>query len=123
MRKSVNNISRSDAAFVAIAARNLNFVTTMSEAEVQLKRIQDKLQQLVKQQAVLQKENAQLKAELGQSKDQASSHQKNVDNLKQQVDILRYNAGEMNEAEKKDFEKRINTYLKEIDRCIALLSE
>jgi regulator of replication initiation timing len=95
----------------------------MSEAEVQLKRIQDKLQLLVKQQAVLQKENAQLKEELGQSKDQVSSHQKNIDNLKQQVDILRYSAGEMSETDKKEFEKRINTYLKEIDRCIALLSE
>jgi regulator of replication initiation timing len=95
----------------------------MSEAEVQLKRIQDKLQLLVKQQAVLQKENAQLREALGQSKEQASSHQKNIDTLKQQVDILRYSAGEMSEADKKEFEKRINTYLKEIDRCIALLSE
>jgi chromosome segregation ATPase len=95
----------------------------MSEAEVQLKRIQDKLQLLVKQQAVLQKENAQLKQELGQSKEQASFHQKNIDSLKQQVDILRYSAGEMSEADKKEFEKRINTYVKEIDRCIALLSE
>jgi hypothetical protein len=27
----------------------------------------------------------------------------------------------MNETEKKEFEKRINSYLKEIDRCIAML--
>jgi hypothetical protein len=29
----------------------------------------------------------------------------------------------MDEQEKKQFEKRINAYLREIDRCIALLSE
>jgi len=29
----------------------------------------------------------------------------------------------MSEADKKEFEKKINAYLKEIDRCIALLSE
>ena len=29
----------------------------------------------------------------------------------------------MSEADKKEFEKRINSYLKEIDRCIAMLSQ
>ena len=29
----------------------------------------------------------------------------------------------MSEADKKDFEKRINGYVKEINRCIAILSE
>jgi hypothetical protein len=29
----------------------------------------------------------------------------------------------MSEADKKEFEKRINGYIKEIDRCIALLGE
>ena len=29
----------------------------------------------------------------------------------------------MDEDEKKQFEKRINTYLKEIDRCITMLSQ
>lgn len=94
----------------------------MNETEIQLKRIQDKLQGLLKQHAVLQKENVQLKAELNDSKSEVSSHKKNVDELKQQVDILKFSAGEMNETDKKAFEKRINSYLKEIDKCIALLS-
>jgi hypothetical protein len=29
----------------------------------------------------------------------------------------------LNETEKKEVEKRINRYIREIDRCIALLSE
>ncbi len=95
----------------------------MPESEVQLKRIQEKLQRLVKQYAVLQKENARLTHELDNSREQSTSHQKNVDTLKQQVNVLRLNAGDMSDADKKEFEKRINTYLKEIDRCIALLGE
>jgi hypothetical protein len=39
------------------------------------------------------------------------------------VEILKYNNGEMDEAEKKQFEKRLNSYLKEIERCITMLSQ
>jgi len=95
----------------------------MSFAEEQLKRIQDKLQVLLKQYAVLQKENGQLKEQLSRSSLQSEQNQKNVDELKQQVNVLRLTAGEMNDADKKELEKKLNTYLKEIDRCIALLGE
>ena len=96
---------------------------TMSQTEQHLKRIQDKLLQLLKQYAVLQKENSLLKEELEKNKQQSLQHQQNVIYLKQQVDVLKLNAGEMNEADKKDIEKRINSYIREIDRCIALLGE
>ncbi len=95
----------------------------MSQTEQHLKRIQDKLQQLLKQYTVLQKENSLLKEELEKNKNQSLQHQQSVIHLKQQVDVLKLNAGEMNETDKKDIEKRINSYLKEIDRCIALLGE
>lgn len=95
----------------------------MNLTEQHLKRIQDKLQQLLKQYTVLQKENNHLKEQLDKTKQQAAQHQKNVDELKLQVNVLKLNAGEMNETDKKEFEKRVNSYLKEIDRCIALLSE
>jgi regulatory protein YycI of two-component signal transduction system YycFG len=93
----------------------------MSITEQHLKRIQDKLQQFLKLHAALQKENVQLKEELIKSKEGAKLQQQHIDTLKQKVDILKLNAGEMSEADKKEFEKKINTYLKEIDRCIALL--
>jgi cell division septum initiation protein DivIVA len=95
----------------------------MSQTEQHLKLIQDKLQQLLKQYTALQKENSLLKEELEKNKDQSLQHQQSVIHLKQKVDVLKLNAGEMNEADKKDIEKRINSYLKEIDRCIALLGE
>jgi alanyl-tRNA synthetase len=93
----------------------------MNITEQHLKRIQDKLQQLLKQHNAIQKENNKLKEELQTAKQQTLQQQKNMDDLKQQVSILKLSAGEMSEADKKEFEKRINSYLKEIDRCIALI--
>lgn len=95
----------------------------MSLSEDQIKRIQEKLQQLVKQHNALQKENQSLKEEVNSSKKLAEQQHANIDRLKQQVEILKLSNGEMNEAEKKQFEKRVNSYIKEIDRCIAMLSE
>lgn len=95
----------------------------MSTTEQHLKRIQEKLQLLLKQHTALRKENSRLIEELKNANQKTSVQQKNVEELKQQVSVLKLNTGEMSEADKKEFEKRINNYLKEIDRCIALLSE
>jgi flagellar motor protein MotB len=95
----------------------------MSDLEKQLKRIQDKLQQLLKQQAGLQKENQRLKEELEKCTKANLVHQQITDDLKQQVEVLRITSGNWDENDKKEFEKRISSYIKEIDRCIALLSE
>jgi hypothetical protein len=95
----------------------------MSTTEEQLKRIQDKLQQLLKQHASVRKENEKLKEELGITREKLSLQQLYLDELRQQVSILKLNAGGMNDRDKKEIEKKINSYLKEIDRCIALLGE
>jgi hypothetical protein len=70
----------------------------------------------------VQKENQSLKDELSLLKNQTEEYHSASEKLKQQVEILKYTNGEMDEGEKKQFEKRINGYLKEIDRCIAMLS-
>jgi regulator of replication initiation timing len=95
----------------------------MSTTEQHLKRIQDKLQQLLKQHAAVQKENSKLKEELDAAQAKIAIQQKSADELKQQVSILKVSAGDMSEADKKEFEKRINGYLKEIDRCITMLGQ
>lgn len=95
----------------------------MNTTEQHLKRIQDKLQQLLKQYATMQKENSRLKEDLDSAQQKILTQQQHAEELKQQVSILKLGAGEMNEADKKEFEKRINAYLKEIDRCIAMLGE
>lgn len=95
----------------------------MTDLEQQVKRIQDKLQQMLKQSAAVQKEKEKLEKDLEKIKDQNTQYMHTIDKLKEQVGVLKAGNGEMNELDKKEFEKRINNYIKEIDRCIALLSE
>jgi predicted nucleic acid-binding Zn-ribbon protein len=95
----------------------------MNNTEQHLKRIQDKLQPLLKEHSAVIKENNKLKEELAEAEQKIATQQKNADELKQQVSILKVSAGDMSEADKKEFEKRINGYLKEIDRCIAMLGQ
>ncbi|MBS1946778.1 MAG: hypothetical protein JST47_03335 [Bacteroidetes bacterium] len=95
----------------------------MQQTEEQIKRLQNKLQQLVQQHQSLQKENSKLKQELQQQKSQSSSQSVEIELLQQQVEILKSSKGEINTEEKKGLERRINQYVKEIDRCIALFNE
>ncbi len=94
----------------------------MTESEQYLKRIQDKVQHLLKQHMAVVKENHSLKEELESITKEATQFKENSTALKQQVEILKYSNGEMEEEDKKLFEKRIQSYIKEIDRCITMLS-
>ncbi len=94
----------------------------MSELEKKIIRIQEKLQQLMKQHLFLQKENLQLKKELTAVNSKGLINQQSMETLKQQVEVLKITSGNWDEVDKLKFEKRINTYLKEIDRCITYLS-
>jgi chromosome segregation ATPase len=85
--------------------------------------INDKLQQLLKQYSRLQKDNERLKAELQEIKLKELQFQEKIDSLNQQIGILKVSQGDMSEKDKKEFEKKINAYLKEIDRCISYLSQ
>lgn len=95
----------------------------MSQQEEQLKRIYEKLQGLVKQHQFLLQENDQLKKALGQSHEKNGLYKTRVEMLEERVAILKTATGQLDDADKKDLEKRLNHYLKEIDRCITMLSE
>lgn len=95
----------------------------MSELENHIKRVNNKLQQVLKQFQLLQKDNERLRNELKEKKEKQELQLQQIDALQQQVSILRSAAGKMEEGDKKEFEKRIGQYIKEIDKCIGLLSE
>lgn len=95
----------------------------MSPTEVQLKRIHDKANQLVKQYHQLQIENEQLKREVRSSFEKQELYRIKVENLEEKVAVLKTATRQLNDADKKEVEKRLNHYLKEIDRCITMLSE
>ena len=43
--------------------------------------------------------------------------------MEEQVNLLKASSGQMDEPSKKAFEKQLNHYIREIDRCIAMLSQ
>ncbi len=95
----------------------------MAALESDIKRVNEKLQQLLKQYLLLQKENRKLQDELRALVDTKEQNQQKIELLQVQVGLLKSASAQMSEADKKDFEKRINQYLRDIDKCIAILSE
>ena len=95
----------------------------MSELESNITRINDKLQRLLRRYHQLLKDNdrqSKLIKELEETKDKNTE---TITALQQQAEILKVSTGQMSVADKKSFEKHINQYIKEIDKCIGLLSE
>jgi SMC interacting uncharacterized protein involved in chromosome segregation len=95
----------------------------MSDLEQHIKRINDKLQLLLKNYSLLQKDNkkqSDLITELKQSKEKDDQQ---ITTLQEKISILKAATGKMNETDKKEFEININQYIREIDKCIGLLSE
>lgn len=94
----------------------------MLDLDLHIKNIQDKLQQLLRHQQVLVKENQRLTKELEKSKQLLLEKEATVAALRQQMDALKLSATAQSPEEKALLEKRINGYLKEIDKCLALLN-
>ena len=95
----------------------------MEIMENQLNSINNKLQQLLKQYLLLQKENEKLKVALEVVQSAKEQDLEQIHQLQLQVSILKSSLGEMPASDKKAFEKQITQYIKEIDKCIGLLSE
>lgn len=89
----------------------------------QFNTINDKLQQFLKQYNRLQKENERLKEEIQQCRMKEAELGNRLEEMGQQISILKLGGGEMADKDKKEFEKKINHYIKEIDRCISYLSQ
>ncbi len=88
-----------------------------------IERIRLKLQSLLKEHHALQKENEKLKTELSRKAGIELEMKGKMQQLEEQVNILKASTGQMDEASKKAFEKQLNHYIREIDRCITMLSQ
>ena len=94
----------------------------MSTIEEHITLLHAKLQLLLKKYAALQKENLQLNKEIEDfRKNQAAALQR-INTLELQTDILKTSAGQLTDQEKLDFERRINQYIKDLDKCITILN-
>lgn len=94
----------------------------MVDLDLQIKSIQDKLQQLLKQQSVLQKENQKLKKHLEKALSVTEEKEQTLQAIQQQMDVLKLGSGSLNDEEKNTLSKRIDVYLKEIDKCLSLIN-
>jgi hypothetical protein len=95
----------------------------MAELDDNIKRVTTKLRQLLKNHELLQKELAQKSVQLHELNQTKLQQAKHIEELEQQILILKSATGEMNEKDKEAFEKRINQYISEINKCIGWLSE
>lgn len=84
--------------------------------------MQTKIQLLLKQYRHVQKENLQLRKELEKQKTETHSKEEKLIALQQQVDVLKIGAHDWKDSNKKELEKRIESYLKEVEKCLALLN-
>lgn len=94
----------------------------MEDLQLHIKQLHTKLQQLLKQYAALAHENAQQKKMMEALTAKTESQKEEMEVLKQQHLILKASADQMEPQEKKELEQKISGYIRNIDKCISLLS-
>lgn len=99
------------------------WVHNMPELQSNIKTVNEKLQRLLRNHAQLQKDNERQSKLIKELLEEKTRNSEQIALLQQQLDILKTSAGQMNGADKKAFEKNISQYIKEIDKCIGLLSD
>ncbi|MCW3463097.1 hypothetical protein [Chitinophaga nivalis] len=100
--------------------------------EQYIQRVEEKLQMLVKKFQQVQSENVLLKEEIKIQQHTLQQRQVDIQNLEERLQLMKIAAtatsqgaptiAEEDEAFKKEIRGKINDYIKEIDRCIALLN-
>lgn len=93
----------------------------MDGMKEQIQRIEAKALQLVNKYNLAQKEMQRLQKENNRLNEQLQSYNEQSDKLNQKVDAMKINAGSLKSNSKGELEKRIDTYLKDIEKCLALL--
>jgi len=95
----------------------------MSNLEIHIKTVNEKLQKLLKKNTSLKKENDMLNAALAALKEKEKDYKATVETLRQRVNILQATTGDIDKKDRKDLEKTIERYINEIDKCITILNE
>jgi hypothetical protein len=95
----------------------------MTQPELQLKRVHEKIGLLLKQHLALQKENERLRDDLKKMLQRCEDLSREAEKCRQQAEVSKLSGRGMDDSDKKMLEKRLNQYVREIDKCIALLQE
>ena len=94
----------------------------MADVKNHITLLNAKLQLLLKQYAGLTSENANQKIKIKKLEETAGQQKLESEKLQQEQLILKASLDVMDEAEKKKLEQKINGYVRNIDKCISLLS-
>lgn len=78
---------------------------------------------MLQQYQVLQKDNDRLTKEVRELRARDAVQAKKIGELENKIAALKTATGQLDEADKKDLDKRLHQYIREIDRCIAMLSQ
>lgn len=95
----------------------------MSDVELHIKRVQDRLLELIRNYHSVRKENMRLQREISVLKANETNLLQQKAEMSEIIQILKASSGKMNAEESREFEKHINRYIKEIDHCIGILSK
>lgn len=95
----------------------------MEELLQHIRRIQEKLQGLQKQFQQVNRDKDRLQQELLSSLERDRLQQLKIQELEKQLELSKAVRTDMSEEDRQALERRINQYLREIDKCIALLNE
>ena len=87
----------------------------------QIQRVEEKVLQLVKKYNLAQKEIQRLQKENSRLNEQLHSYMKQADKRNYKADTIKLNVGNLKSSTKSELEKQIDIYLKDIDKCLALL--
>ncbi|NML20585.1 hypothetical protein HHL16_06855 [Pseudoflavitalea sp. G-6-1-2] len=95
----------------------------MSQTDQSLSRFNEKLQLVVQQYQAMQRDNARMQKELQELKGKDELHVAQIAELENKVAALKMAAGQIEVTDRKELEKKLNLYIREIDRCIAMLGD
>lgn len=86
-------------------------------------RLEQKLQQLIQLQHTVVAEKETLAQQVVQLTAQKNEAEAKALVLEQQLQAMKLQQGNLTEQDRKEMEKKINQYIREIDRCITQLGE
>lgn len=94
----------------------------MSGLQQHIANVQSKVQQILRQYLALKKQVQEQASQIEVLKKENEALIVFAEELKEKNLLLRASVSDLGSADKKEMEQRINKYIKNIDKCIALLS-
>jgi len=94
----------------------------MEQLDLQLKTLQQKISLLIKQNQFLKTQNELLSTTNQKNEKAISEKDSRLKILEEHLETLKLNASMLDKADKKVLEKKIDTYLRDIEKCLAQLN-